>query len=63
MDKLKEEEVCPNCLGEKYTVEVFADCCGWPDENGFCCGIPKAIQEQVECDVCNGTGIVIKTQQ
>jgi len=25
MDKLKEEKVCPNCLGEKYTVEAFAE--------------------------------------
>jgi hypothetical protein len=41
--------VCPKCQGNGYTIEVEAECCFRPNENGTCCGNPDPVQVQVKC--------------
>lgn len=44
-------EECNICNGNGYTIEIEAECCGNLQE-GYCCGVPDAIQVQRRC-LCN----------
>jgi len=49
----KDSNICGNCDGFGYTIEIEAICCGNYKDYG-CCGIPEPIQVQVECSCDKG---------
>jgi len=42
--------ICKNCEGNGYTIEIESECCMNCNIDGSCCNIPKQIQVQVQCE-------------